>query len=51
VYISIELVSVFTNGELLVIIYRNIDFLSTYWFIFGVVELGNVWVAKSLLGS
>ena len=49
--ISIELVSVFTNRELLVVINRNIDFLGTRRFIFGIVELWHIRMSECLFSG
>ena len=48
--IRIELVTVFTNGELLVVIDWNLDFLGTDWFLVWIMELSNIWVLQSLIG-
>lgn len=49
--IRIELVSVFSNREFLVVIDRYEDFLRAVWFLIWVVELGNVWVLESLFSG
>ena len=47
--IRIELVAVLLDRELLIIIDWNKDFLGAYWFLFGIVELGHIWMLQSLL--
>ena len=47
--IRIELVTVLLDGELLIIIDRNKDFLGAYWLLLRVVELGNIWMLQGLL--
>jgi len=42
--IRIELVSVFSDGEFLVVVDRNVNFFLANWFFFRVVELGYVWM-------
>lgn len=42
--IRIELISVLSYGELLIIINRYEYFLVAVWFVIGVVELGYVWM-------
>ena len=49
VNVSIKLVSVLSNRELLVVINWNVDFLAAIWFIIRVVELSNVRVLQCLL--
>ena len=48
--IRIELVSVFSDREFLVVIDRYVDFLRADWFLIRVVELRDVWVLESLSG-
>lgn len=47
--ISVELVTVLPDGELLVVIDRDVDFLRAYRLVFRVVELGHVRVSQRLL--
>ena len=49
--IRIKLVAILADGELLVIINRNINFLCTIWLLVRVVELGDVRVFESLFSS
>ena len=49
--IRIELVSVLTDRELLIIVNWDIYFLSANWFLVWVVELGDVWMLQGLLSS
>lgn len=42
VNISVELVSILTDRKLLVVVDRNVDFLSADWLVFRVMELLNV---------
>ncbi len=49
--ISVELVSVFSNRELLVVINRNVDLLRANRLVLGVVELRYVRVTQGLLRS
>ena len=49
--IRIELVSVFSDREFLVVINRNVDFLRADWFLIRIVELRDVRVLKSLCCS
>lgn len=46
--VCIELISVLTDGELLVVINGNVDLLGAHWFILGVVELAHIRVAECL---
>ena len=48
--IRIELVTVFSDREFLVVIDRYVDFLCADWFLIWVVELRDVWVLESLSG-
>lgn len=48
--IRIELVSVFSDREFLVVIDRYVDFLRADWFLIWVVELRDVRMLKSLCG-
>ena len=47
--ISVELVSVFSDRELLVVINRNVDLLRAHWLVLGIVELRDVGVTQGLL--
>jgi hypothetical protein len=49
--IRIELVSVFSDREFLVVIDRYEDFLRAVWFFIWVVELSNVWMLESLFSG
>lgn len=49
--IRVKLISVFSNRELLVIVNGDVDLTRADGFIFGVVELSDVWVLEGLLGS
>ena len=49
--IRVKLVSVLPDGELLVVIDRNVDLARADGLIVGIVELGNVGVAQSLLSG
>jgi len=42
--IRIELVAILFNGEFLIVVNWNEDFLRAYWLFLGVVELSYVWV-------
>ena len=46
--IRIELVTVLLDGELLIIIDGNKDFLGAYWLFLWVVELGHIWMLQGL---
>lgn len=46
--ISIELVTVFANRELLVVVNRNVNFLAANRLILRVVELRNIGVSQGL---
>ena len=47
--IRIELVTILLDGELLIVIDWNKDFLGANWFLLGIMELLDVWVLQSLL--
>lgn len=47
--IRVELVPIFFDRELLVIINGNENLLCANWLLVGVVELRNVWVLECLL--
>jgi len=47
--IRIELVTILLDGELLVVINWNEDFLSAHWFLLGIMELLHIWMLQSLL--
>ena len=47
--ISVELVAVLSDGELLVVIDRDVDLFWAHGLVFGVVELRNVGVTQGLL--
>ena len=49
--ISIELVSVLTNRELLIVIDGNVDLLSADRFIIGIVELAHIWMSEGLISG
>ena len=49
--ISIELVSVLTNRELLIVIDGNVDLLSADRFVVRVVELAHIWMSESLISG
>ncbi len=49
--IGVELVSVLTNGELLVVVNRDEDLFQTVRLLIWVVELRNIRMLKSLLSS
>ena len=49
--IRIELVTVLLDGELLVVINWNEDFLGAYWLLLGVMELLDVWMLQGLLSG
>ena len=51
VYVSIQLVPVFSDRELLVVVNRDVDSAGADWLVFWVVELGNVGVSQGLLGG
>lgn len=46
--ISVELVAVLPDGELLVVVDRNVDFLGAYRLIFWVVELRDIRMSQCL---
>jgi hypothetical protein len=49
--VGVELVSVLTDRELLIVINRDEDLFQAVWLLIWVVELSNVRVLKSLLSS
>ena len=51
VYISVEFVPVFSDGELLVVVDRDMDFSRTDRLILRVMELSNVRMFKSLFST
>jgi len=42
--VAVKFVAVFADGELLVIVDRDVNLPSANWFVFWVVELSNVFV-------
>ena len=48
--IRIELVSIFLDGEFLIIVDGNEDLLGAYGLLLWIVELGHVWMLQGLLG-
>ena len=49
--ISVELVAVFANGELLIVVNGNVYLFTAHGLVLWVVELGNVGMSQSLLSS
>ena len=49
--IRIELVSVFSDREFLVVINRNENLFLTNWLLLRIMELSHVWVLQSLLSG
>lgn len=49
--VSIQLVPVLSDGELLVIVDGDVDSLLAYWFIVRVMKLGHVGMSEGLLSS
>ena len=49
--IRIELVAILFDGELLIVVDRNVNFFCTNWLFFGVMELGYVRMFQSLLSG
>ena len=47
--VSVELIPIFTDGELLVVVDRDVDLLVAVRLVLRVVELRHVGVAKGLL--
>ena len=47
--ISIELVAVLSDGELLIVVNRDVDLLAAHWLVLRVVELGHIRVSQGLL--
>ena len=45
--IRVELVSIFLDGEFLIIVDGNEDLLGAYGFLLWIVELGHVWMLQS----
>ena len=49
--IRVQLVAVFTDRKLLVVVNGNVNSARAYWLILGVVELSHIWVSQGLLSS
>jgi len=49
--IRIELVSIFSNWEFLIVVDRNVDFFRANWLLIRVMELCYVWMLKWLFSS
>jgi len=49
--VCVQLVSVLSNGELRVVVDRDVDSSVADWFVIGIVELSHIRVFKGLFGG
>jgi len=51
VNVCVQLVSVLSNGELRVVVDRDVDSSVADWFVIGIVELSHIRVSQGLFGG
>ena len=51
VYVGIQLVSVLSDGEFLIVVDWNVDSSVADWLVIGIVELSHIRVSQGLFGG